>query len=347
MAASYIPKESSDKSTKEKPNIDDYIKNILELTKDFFPDPGEITSQLSGDKADKKDHTFLPATDEDQKKLILNALCNPRVLDFFQEFEHFHQIKSQVDAQNKPKKVDINPSTFTEEEARKSSTILISILDIIETLKSLLKKFSRLKDKKIDALISRTITLLSDKTDLSLCGAELNDSNIFTLCYLLNYNKTIRSLNLKDNKISPVGFKQLAKTIGQTNLITDLDVSYNAIGNSLYCICYLKNVLKLNLKHNSIGDAGISELEDGLKTPGICNIQQINLAWNLFTDAGFDILKKISTDKPSIYIINIAVNPNVSDDNKFLFKFLSRPLLNIVLNDDEEIQSAKPLVLKL
>jgi hypothetical protein len=144
--------------------------------------------------------------------------------------------------------------------------------------------------------------------------------NMFYLFDALQYNKTIKNLNITHNLItfnfSIKEIHDLSDIFTKLSLKT-IDISYNLINNDhslKYLLRYNTSLHILNLSNNEMGDIGTIELANGLNSN--TTLLEINLSNNNIGDKGLNVLATVLKVNKSIIDLNLS-NNNIGDKGVF------------------------------
>ncbi|KAG0094623.1 hypothetical protein BGZ93_006997, partial [Podila epicladia] len=134
--------------------------------------------------------------------------------------------------------------------------------------------------------------------EISLPGMNVRDDGVQILTEMGQLFKTLRSINLSDNGITPAGGQQLAMFLAKERMVSFLDLGMNSIGDEVLAsiVGALGPKLSvLNLESTGFGDKAAKALEkmvDVYNSPLELEpqIQYLNLATNGWTTSGIQSL---------------------------------------------------------
>ncbi len=113
--------------------------------------------------------------------------------------------------------------------------------------------------------------ILKGKTTKNLYGWRIKDIGLKYLSEYLKTNKTLTSLELQFNDISPLGAQYISESLKVNNVLTELDLRGNDI-KAAGCkyiselLMVNKTLTHLDIEFNQIGESGAIFLCDSLKT---------------------------------------------------------------------------------
>ena len=127
----------------------------------------------------------------------------------------------------------------------------------------------------------------------------------------INYNKSIRSLDISNNKIIDISLNHLVNCFKKSNLLVVLNLSNNALSEKSGPILeeilnYNVNLEILNLSNTNLTDIGIEALTNCL----IVNkcIKNLDLSKNSISYIGAAELKKVLSINNTLEVLNVAAN---------------------------------------
>lgn len=130
--------------------------------------------------------------------------------------------------------------------------------------------------------------------ELDLSCNDIGDQGMKSLANALNYNKTLTDLELSGNKISYIGIEFLAEVLKTNNTLKVLNLSGNDIDNQgmdslANALSYNKTLTCLKVGgNNKISDKGIKFLAEVLKTNN--TLREMDLSTNNFGIEGVKYL---------------------------------------------------------
>ncbi|XP_067916037.1 NACHT, LRR and PYD domains-containing protein 12-like isoform X4 [Heterodontus francisci] len=210
----------------------------------------------------------------------------------------------------------------------------------------------------IDDLASALSTNRS-LTDLNLNYNELGDSGVKLLSEALrNPDCKIQKLWLVGNNLTDSCIEDLASTLSTNRSLTDLDLSYNKLGDSGVkllsealrnpdckiqklelennkltdsCIEDLTSALSTNwsltdldLSYNKLGDSGVKLLSEALRNPD-CKIQRLQLENNNLTASCIEVLASAVSTNRSLTDLDLSDNKLGDSGVKQLSEALRNP----------------------
>ncbi|XP_078421476.1 NACHT, LRR and PYD domains-containing protein 3-like [Cetorhinus maximus] len=188
--------------------------------------------------------------------------------------------------------------------------------------------------------LASVISTNQSLTDLDLGANPLGDSGVKLLSVALrNLGCKIQRLGLKDNNLTDSCAKDLASVISTNQSLTDLDLSFNRLGDSgvkllsvalrtsgckiqrlglwgtdLTDSCaedlafvFNRSLTDLNLGKNKLGDSAMKQLSVALRGSD-CKIQKLNLRGNRLTDSCAEDLASALSPNRSLTDLNLAEN---------------------------------------
>ncbi|KAF9924507.1 hypothetical protein BGZ67_009215 [Mortierella alpina] len=119
------------------------------------------------------------------------------------------------------------------------------------------------------------------KLSFELSTGRIGGNEIARLAMMLKTNKTLTTLDLRDNSIGPDGAKALAEALMTNSTVATLDLRDNSIGPDgakalAEALKTNSTVANLNLWGNSIGSDGAKALAEALKTNSTVTIFGVN-----------------------------------------------------------------------
>ncbi|KAK9883909.1 hypothetical protein WA026_004852 [Henosepilachna vigintioctopunctata] len=147
--------------------------------------------------------------------------------------------------------------------------------------------------------------------ELNLQDNWLSVESCSYLMSLLQWNRTLTVLKLKECRIGPQGMAVLSESLG-ASFIEDLDLSFNSLGdegikNGIHGLGDNQKMKKLNLSHNELTEESAIYLNEILSSAG--SLEELNLAWNCFnTVKGMKILCEGFKNAESLRWISLAWN---------------------------------------
>ncbi|KAG0031653.1 hypothetical protein BGZ81_000858 [Podila clonocystis] len=147
-------------------------------------------------------------------------------------------------------------------------------------------------------VVKTLLTSFRSLTEISLPGMNIRDDGVQILTEMGQFFKTLRSINLSDNGITPAGGQQLAMFLAKERMVSSLDLGMNSIGDEVLAtvIGSLGPKLSvLNLESSGFGDRAAKALEkmvDIYNSPPELEpqIEYLNLATNGWTTSGIQSL---------------------------------------------------------
>lgn len=133
--------------------------------------------------------------------------------------------------------------------------------------------------------LCRMLSANTSLTELSLAKHKLVDSQLEELvAYGLAANRSITSLNLRANRLSPFAGPTLERLLTEASL-QRLDLSHNALGSDgalalARCLPYCHGLRALDLRSNNIGEPGLTALAEAL--PLAQGLQELLVWGNAF-----------------------------------------------------------------
>ena len=139
----------------------------------------------------------------------------------------------------------------------------------------------------------RKLLPLTRVTTLALCGDQISDAIVVSLCQALETPTCqVTALNLKDDQITNAGVVRLCQALKTASCkVTTLNLDKNQVTDA--GVFSLGKVLRtptcrvtgLSLRENQITDVGVLRLCKALKTE-TCEVTSLDLSLNQITDAG-------------------------------------------------------------
>jgi len=230
---------------------------------------------------------------------------------------------------------DLNKNkTKTKAEKSKASNILNRKTKVINPIGKL-----ELKDNSFiicnfslgDGLqyFSRSLYFIKDIIKLDLSDNNLNSKSITSLAKAIKYNFSLKTLILKNNKMSNQGcknlFSNLISKIDRINLF-QLDISNNDIGSDgvesfSEFLKRTKSLVNLNISNNLIGTLGAKVLKDGFNNN--TSIKILNFSFNGICGAGLGYIKEYLSKSRILQTLNIGGNYLLEDGCKHMAEIIS------------------------
>ena len=164
--------------------------------------------------------------------------------------------------------------------------------------------------------------------DRELAVKEMSDAEykIKFLCSCLSDNCHLTSIKLSKMKITSKSAEKLSKVIKCNEVLKDLDISDNLLGDDGVCIIsnslkHNKTLQTLNISKNGISSDGAKKLADALVDKENCKLKKLNISENDISGGGIvAILDSNST------LEELDVSNNNIDEDRLQFKEISRAI---------------------
>jgi len=181
--------------------------------------------------------------------------------------------------------------------------------------------------------------------ELVLSRNNISSSNMKDIAHGLQWNKTIRRLDLSHNKIGDKGVGHLMACLDEEQSscqLADLDMTFNKIGpsgaeyigtllnlNNRYitklnlglnaigpagafffglALQYNHTLVELNLSRNNIQDSGASEIARGLLESNDSHLKILDLSWNSIRDTGAQWIARVLREKSTLQTLKLESN---------------------------------------
>jgi len=195
---------------------------------------------------------------------------------------------------------------------------------------------------------SHFFLLNSAITHIDLSHNKLNSKSISYLSKSIRYNKNLKVLILKNNKISNSGCKNFFKFLNSWNeniKLSHLDISNNEIGSDGVDTLseFLKNtktLFNLNISYNLIGSLGASILKNGFLSNK--SIKILNISYNGLCSEGINQLKDYFNENKILQTLNIGGNYLLEEGSESLSEIIKiNKSIKTIFIDNSNINSAK------
>ncbi|KAF9381546.1 hypothetical protein CPC16_009804 [Podila verticillata] len=177
-------------------------------------------------------------------------------------------------------------------------------------------------------VVKTLLTSFRSLAEISLPGMNIRDDGVQILTEMSQLFKTLRSINLSDNGITPAGGKQLAMFLAKERTVSYLDLGMNSIGDDVLAIiigALGPKLSALNLESTGFGDKAAKALEkmvDVYNSPLELEpqIEYLNLATNGWTTSGIQSLGRtimklrleVPPISPSMALAAASASPTAS-----------------------------------
>ena len=136
-------------------------------------------------------------------------------------------------------------------------------------------------------------------------GAELLSAEGIT------NTKTLRALNISDNKIGPSGTTAIANALRNNTSLEELDISHNKLGDHgaqllSEGITNTKTLRVLNISGNNIGPSGTTAIANTLTNN--TSLEELDINYNKLGDHGAELLSEGIMNTKTLRVLNINDN---------------------------------------
>lgn len=180
------------------------------------------------------------------------------------------------------------------------------------------------EDKTVQQKIARALTTNNDAVglseflekssmevlDLKACG--LGEIHASVLASVLKTEKSLREINLHDNKIESEGLKIICEALKESTTLVSLDLGSNEASDPEHvdAIANLiennKTLKKLKLQYCNISDDGMRILADALKKNH--TLTELNLSFNHCGQKGVEALLRMMSENDTLEILDLSGN---------------------------------------
>lgn len=187
----------------------------------------------------------------------------------------------------------------------------------------------------------------------------LVDTDMETLCEIIENNNTVRSLSMRQNVIGPLGATRIATALKKNTSLTALELDYNNIKDEGLCVLsetlyYHKNLSTLSLAGNRIGDVGISALcqamidsQKNSQDNAPHAMKHMQLSDNLIGDAGAKIIARMIRKNNTVEHISMSSNRLTDKGANYLLEVASKHELKIKTFEFAENQISSKTLLSI
>ncbi|KAL9179665.1 hypothetical protein ACHAXT_008955 [Thalassiosira profunda] len=190
---------------------------------------------------------------------------------------------------------------------------------------------------EIEELLKRAERNDATLTRIELRNRNLTDEEIIPLLDVLPYTKSLRALNVENNKVGDRGASALAGALAENSSVVSVNLGGNLIGDAgasdLFRVLSSSNdsVTELSLSSNAISDAAATELASALLDNE--SLVAVDLSHNEITNDGARDLLKVVGINETLETLALEGNADIDDE---LWKEVRRALEE----EGEETESA-------
>ena len=270
-------------------------------------------------------------------KLFAKAIKNNSSLTVFDISENWIENKGIVyflkkiskSKNSKLKELMVTENMITESCTRQIQDKLKMIsapLTVYSSESELILNKKKVIIKTTRIMISNLEVKKMDNRELAIKEISDAEYKIKFVCSCLVDNCCLTSIQLSKMEVTSKSAEKVAKVIECNEILEDLDISHNLLGND--GVCVIGNSLKcnktlqmLNISKNDISSDGAKKLAEALVDKGNCKLKKLNISENNISGAGIVAILDINSTLEELDVSN-----NNIDEDALQFKEISKAI---------------------